>query len=393
VPPKLSAAQRRARLGVRHHLAAPAATVEDAVAGVVALHATDPATVHVSACARLASPSIASVERALYEDRTVLRLLGMRRTVFVTGLDTAAVVQAGCSADVAAKQRRLLEQHLGQQGHPVNVPEPGKWLAAVETAVEVALRARGSATAQQLSEDEPRLRQQLLMAKGKPYEAIGNVTSRVLFQLSVDGRIARGRPRGSWISSQYVWHPLDGWVPGGLAEWDAEAARAELARRWLRAYGPAPAADLRWWTGWTAGQTKKALAAIAPAEVDLDGVPGVALPDDLEPVPEPPPWVAFLPALDPTPMGWQERDWFLGPHRPALFDRSGNIGPTIWSNGTVVGGWAQRPSGEVVFRLLSDVGTETKSKVEAEADRWSRWFGPVRVTPRFRTPLERELAS
>ena len=37
--------------------------------------------------------------------------------------------------------------------------------------------------------------------------------------------------------------------------------------------------------------------------------------------------VALLPALDPTPMGYVERDWFLGPHAPALFDRSGNIGP------------------------------------------------------------------
>jgi hypothetical protein len=387
-------AQRRARLGTRHHLAAPAATVEDAVAGVVALHATDPATVHLSACARLAEPSIAAVERALYDERTVLRLLGMRRTVFVTGPDTAALVQAGCAADIAAKQRKLLEQHLGQQGYPENVPEPGKWLAAVETAVEAALRARGSATAQQLSEDEPRLRQRLLMAKGKPYEAIGNVTSRVLFQLAVDGRIVRGRPRGSWLSSQYEWHPLDGWVPGGLAPWSPEAARAELARRWLCAYGPAPVTDLRWWTGWTAGQTKKALAGLGPVEVDLGGGgTGLVLPDDLEPVPEPPPWVAFLPGLDPTSMGWQERGWFLGPHRGALFDRSGNIGPAIWLDGAVVGGWAQRESGEVVFRLLEDVGAEAEARVAAEADRWSRWFGAVRVTPRFRTPLERELAG
>ena len=134
----------------------------------------------------------------------------------------------------------------------------------------------------------------------------------------------------------------------------------ELARRWLRAYGPAPVTDLRWWTGWTAGQTKKALSVVEPAEVDLDGVPGVALPDDVAPVPAPPPWVAFLPALDPTPMGWQDRDWFLGPHRAALFDRSGNIGPTIWLAGRVVGGWAQRASGEIVFRLLEDVGAEAK---------------------------------
>ncbi|WP_372660009.1 winged helix DNA-binding domain-containing protein [Amycolatopsis kentuckyensis] len=392
MPSTISTSQRRARLAVRHHLAAPAARVTDAVNGVVALHATDPATVHLSASARLAKPGISLVEQALYDDRTLLRLLGMRRTVFVTTLDTAALVQAGCSADIAVKQRKLLEQHLGQQGHPENVPEPGKWLADVEESVEAALRARGSATAQQLSEDEPRLRQQLLMAAGKPYEAIGNVTSRVLFLLAADGRIARGRPRGSWLSSQYVWHPLDAWVPG-LRAWDAEEARAELARRWLRAYGPAPVADLRWWTGWTAGQTKKALSAVAPVEVDLSGVPGVALADDLAPVPEPAPWVAFLPALDPTPMGWQERDWFLGPHRPALFDRSGNIGPTIWASGRIVGGWGQRASGEIAYRLLEDVGTEVAERVGEEADRCAGWYGEVRAVPRFRTPLERELTG
>ncbi|MEU4247548.1 winged helix DNA-binding domain-containing protein [Amycolatopsis sp. NPDC026612] len=393
MPPKISIEQRRARLAVRHHLAAPAASVADAVAGVVALHATDPATVHLSASARLAGPAVSSVERALYEDRTLVRLLGMRRTVFVTDLDTAALVQAGCAADIVVKQRKLLEQHLGRQGHPENVPEPGKWLADVEASAEAALRTRGSATAQQLTEDEPRLRQQLLMAAGKPYEAIGNVTSRVLFLLAAGGRIARGRPRGSWLSTQYVWHLLDEWVPGGLRPWDAEEARAELARRWLRAYGPAPASDLRWWTGWSAGQAKKALAALETVPVDLDGEPGVALADDLDPVPAPPPWVVFLPALDPTPMGWQDRDWFLGAHRAALFDRSGNIGPTIWADGRVIGGWAQRPSGEIAYRLLEEVGTETRALAEAEAARCAGWFGDVRVTPRFRTPLERELAG
>ena len=391
--PKITTAQRRARLGVRHHLAKPVATAEEVVAGVVALHATDPASVHLSACARLAEPSVTEVERALYEDRTLLRLLGMRRTVFVADLETAALIQAGCAADIAAKQRKLLEQHLGQNGHPENVQDPPRWLAEVETAVEAALRARGQASAQQLSEDEPRLRQQLHMAKGKPYESIGNVTSRVMFQLAVDGRIARGRPRGTWISSQYHWHPLDAWIPGGLKQWDVDAARTELARRWLRAFGPAPVADLKWWTGWTAGQTKKALTPLGPAEVDLEGVIGIALPDDLEPVPEPEPWVAFLPSLDPTPMGWAARDWYLGPHRAALFDRSGNIGPTVWSDGRVVGGWAQRPDGEIAFRLFEDIGAEADGAIEQGADRLARWFGAVRVTPRFRTPLERELAS
>ncbi|WP_420717983.1 DNA glycosylase AlkZ-like family protein [Streptomyces sp. H34-S4] len=39
-------------------------------------------------------------------------------------------------------------------------------------------------------------------------------------------------------------------------------------------------------------------------------------------------------------------------HRPALFDYAGNIGPTVWWNGQIIGGWAQRADGEMVHRLL-----------------------------------------
>ncbi|GAB3367508.1 hypothetical protein GCM10027360_36860 [Amycolatopsis echigonensis] len=478
---KMTLAQRRARLGVRHRLAARVTTVEEAVDGVVALHATDPASVYLSAWSRVHAVSVADVEDALYSRRTLLRILGMRRTVFVTDIATAGLVQAACSYDIAARQRRLLEKQLGTQGHPENVPRPGEWLDEVMASVDKALHARGSATAQQLADDEPRLRQQLLMAKGKPYESIGNVTSRVLFQLAAEGRIVRGRPRGSWQSTQYYWSPLTDWLAGsaagsaipgsgggaesgrsaaepdgsdldgagqpgrsdrgsaglsdragsgsigrsgcsdrdavgrpnrsdigtidgsarsvsapGTADWPGlseDEARTALARRWLYAFGPAPVADLRWWTGWTAGQTKKALTALAPAEVDLDGEPAIALPDDLAPVAAPDPWIALLPALDPTAMGWQSRDWYVGPHRAALFDRSGNIGPTIWSDGRIVGAWCHRPSGEVAVRLLEDIGAEKTAAVDAEAARLSEWLGEARVVPKFRTPAEKELSG
>ncbi len=129
-------------------------------------------------------------------------------------------------------------------------------------------------------------------------------------------------------------------------------------------------------------------------EVDLDGQPCVLLAedetfDDVATAPV----AALLPALDPTPMGWQARDWFLGEHRAALFDRTGNIGPTVWWAGRVVGGWAQRPSGEVGYRLLEDVGVEAAAAITAAAMRLESWLGPGRVTPRFRTPLERALAA
>ena len=120
---------------------------------------------------------------------------------------------------------------------------------------------------------------------------------------------------------------------------------------------------------------------------------GFVLPDDGEAVRAPKPWVALLPALDPTVMGWQARGWYLGEHGPELFDRSGNAGPTIWCDGRVVGGWAQRKDGEVVVRLLEDIGREAGEAAEAEAQRLQEWIGDVRVTARFRTPLERELSA
>ena len=140
-------------------------------------------------------------------------------------------------------------------------------------------------------------------------------------------------------------------------------------------------------------QVKAALAALPVTEVDLSGVPGVALASDLEPVPPVPPRAVLLPGLDPTPMGWQSREWFLGSHGPVLFDRTGNIGPTAWWDGRIVGGWAQRASGEVVVRLLEDIGAEASAAVTAKASRLQAWLGDSRVTPRFRTPLERELSA
>jgi len=92
-------------------------------------------------------------------------------------------------------------------------------------------------------------------------------------------------------------------------------------------------------------------------------------------------------------MGWAERGWFLGGHKPALFDRNGNAGPTVWWNGRVVGGWAQRPDGEVAFRLLEDVGRDVSVAVAVAAAGLAAWLGEVRIIPRFRTPLEKELAA
>ena len=150
---------------------------------------------------------------------------------------------------------------------------------------------------------------------------------------------------------------------------------------------------MRWWTGWTARETRAALAAIPHAEVDLGGATGYVLADDLEPTPPPEPSAALLPTLDPTTMGWKEREWYLGPHGPTLFDSNGNAGPTIWWDGRVVGGWSQRRDGEVALGLLEDVGRDAREAIDAEAERFRAWVGDIRFSPGFLPPFQRALGE
>ncbi|MER7112427.1 winged helix DNA-binding domain-containing protein [Streptomyces sp. NPDC000229] len=388
--PRMTDEERRNRIAVRHHLtpAARAPTVEQVANSLTALHGTDPATVHLAAGARLtdAAGPVAAMERALYEDRTLVRMHGMRHTVFVFPTALAPVVQSSTTHAVAARERATLIKQL-TAGSTLDA----QWLADVEKSTLQALTRRGEATAAELAQDEPRLREQFVYAPGTSYEQRQTVSTRLLRLLGTEARVVRGRPLGSWTSSQFRWA-----IAPALPDLPPADAQATLTRAWLASHGPATEADLKWWTGWKVTDVRKALQAVAAVPVDLDdGTTGFVLPDDTTPTERPAPWAAFLPALDPTPMGWQSRDWYLAPaHRAALFDRSGNIGPTVWWNGRVIGGWAQRPDGEPVWRLLvPDPGREALAAIEAEAARLHTWLGTTRVTPRFRTPLERELSA
>jgi hypothetical protein len=256
-----------------------------------------------------------------------------------------------------------------------------------------AIRTRGEAAAQQLTDDVPALKTQIPYGEGKKWAGLQGMSTRVLWALSMRGVIVRTRPRGSWTSSQYRWATAVDWLGHEIEHLDPHVAEAELVRRWLRSFGPGTLADVRWWTGWTATKAKRALAAVAPVEVEVDEGTAYVLADDLDPVDVPEPWVALLPGLDPTAMGWSSRDWYLGPHRSMLFDRSGNIGPTVWRDGRVVGVWAQRKDGTIVHRLLEDVGRDAARAIDECGERLAVLVGPTRFTPRFRTPLEKELSA
>ncbi|MBK5331279.1 MAG: winged helix DNA-binding domain-containing protein, partial [Ilumatobacteraceae bacterium] len=211
--------------------------------------------------------------------------------------------------------------------------------------------------------------------------------------------IVRGRPSGSWTNSEYPWSVADQWLPGGLTGEDVDTGAAELARNYLARFGPASTADLQWWAGWTATTTKRSLAAIDAVDVDLDAGSGTGvgwvLPDDTDDeVSEP--WIAFLPALDPTTMGWKNRAWYLGDlakFGSPVFDTNGNAGPTIWVDGRVAGGWAQRKYGEIALRLLADLPAKRLKSISAEAKRLGDLIGEARVNVRFPAPMQKELLA
>jgi hypothetical protein len=375
----ISDQERRRRIGVRHRLApgSRASSLAEAAASMVALHATDPAGLFLEARARMTDSSPASISRELYDERTVFRLWAMRRTLFLATVGDVPVVHAAASRAVGETERRRTLAMLDGAGIG---PDPARVLGELEAIGLEAIRERGEATTAELRALDPRLDGRITTSRGTSYEGRISVASKVAFHLALDGHIGRDRPRGTWTSGQFRWSPVERWLPGGIRELPVDAARAELVRRWLLVFGPGTRDDISWWTGWGVGATRQALTAVGAVEVGLDdGRVGYVLPDDLEATPEPEPWVALLPVLDATTMGWKDREWYLGPHRAALFDSAGNAGPTIWADGRIVGGWAQRPSGEIALRLLEQVDAETARRVDAEAARLAAWLGPARV--------------
>jgi hypothetical protein len=386
---RIDVEQRRARLAVRHHLT-PGARTDDVVAiadDVVVLHSSDPVTVYLSVLGRMRHPALAPVEDALYEKRTLVRHHAMRRTLWVGGHEVIRIAHAAATVDLHRVQRRNLVTALDAGG----VDDPDAWIAAGRTAV-LDLLAEGPTTAREVGKRLPELALPIPIGTGR-LATTAAAHTRLLLVLGFAGDVVRVRPTGTWINGQYRWAAADAWVPGGIdVDLDRRAAAAGLARRWLRAFGPGTRADLQWWAGWTAATTTRALADVDAVEVELDGAPGLVLPDDLDPIQPAEPWVALLPGLDPTTMGWKDRSWYLDPAlAAAVFDRNGNGGPTVWVDGRIVGGWVQRRDGTVAVRLLADIGSAQRAAIDEAAAAWEALLGDVRFSVRFPAPLQAEL--
>jgi DNA glycosylase AlkZ-like len=386
---RIDVVERRARLARRHRLApgVRAADVVEAARSMVCLHASDPATVYLSAWARVDGMTVSDLERALYVERSLVKHLAMRRTLFVFPRELLGAVQAGASDRVAEAERRRLIREVEKAGlHR----DGGRWLSNACEQVLAVLSEGREATSSQLRDEIPLLEGSILYGEGKSWGGEVPIGPRVLTTLSAAGRIVRASNDGGWPRSRPRWASMRSWLAEDVEPLSEREGVARLVEEWLRTFGPGTAADLKWWLGSTVAAVRRALSDIAAVEVDLDGQIGHVLPADLEPTDPVEPWPALLPPLDPTTMGWYERDWYLGPYKQQLFDTSGNAGATVWWDGRIVGGWRQSDTGEVILQMLEDVGADGLDALEHERARLTEWLGGTRVLPRFPSPLSKD---
>ncbi|MGD2042651.1 MAG: crosslink repair DNA glycosylase YcaQ family protein, partial [Acidimicrobiia bacterium] len=284
---RVDTTERRSRLALRHRLAAPARDPIEATRSVVALHSSDPATVFLSVRARVTGFRIEDLEEALYEDRSLVRFYGMRRTLWVIEREMVPVVHNSSTRAVGEKDRKRSIKILEDAG----ITDDGAaWLSEIEPKTLATIAEHGQILARDLTKTIPEL-QGKIEYRNKAGKLMGTsgLTTRVLNQLALESRVVRGRPAGSWISGQYRWAETDDWLGGSIEVRSVAEASAELVRTWLYAYGPATETDLRWWTGWPVRQVRKALSDAGAVEVALEDGEGYLLTEDLAPIEAPEP--------------------------------------------------------------------------------------------------------
>lgn len=394
-PPLITNVERRRRLAHRHLLLPELRTrfVPAVVDALVALHSSDPVTVYLSAAARLDSPSIDWVDQALYEERKIFRHHAMRRTLWVMGAETIRHAHASCTVKIAdAEERRFL---TWLEATP-SVTSPHAWLEMAFERIVDYLSTNAPASTRDIGVALPDLAMPVSAASGTRQETTIAGHSRALLLAAMKGVVVRTKPQGTWIASNYIWDTATRWGLPALAGQTPAQGASGLLLRVLDRFGPCTLNDLKWWTGWTVTMTRTALEDISATEVVLDtGAPAWVNEGDFGGREDDPgPWVALLPGLDPTTMGWKERDWYLAPDvADHVFDRNGNAGPTVWADGQVVGGWAQRANGEIALDLHRELAEDHLRQLEDAIARTVDFLGDNRFSVRFPSPNQKRILS
>ncbi len=317
----------------RQHLTRPADHALVAVRSLIGAQAQ----VHSAALLQLRARAEeggedAAIDRALYADRSMVKLWGHRGTLHLMAADDLPML-------LGARRQRVDAYHSWYSNEGLNALQIETLVQAVITALQDGPHSRMDLSRRLVPQLGEWARPMLEHSWGgiiKLACALGHVCHGPAEKADGEG------------SREALFVGLNRWLGRVVTPETERAAMAGLLRRYLSVFGPATKADFRKFVGGYAEPIHAAFADLAPelVEVDLQGKPAFLLAADLpvlqgtEPVAG---QISVLGLFDPYLLAHNDTRQYLDERfRPAVYRTAGWISPVILRQGRVVATWTHK---------------------------------------------------
>ncbi len=334
-------------------------SVAQVVKRLCGLPAQDPSAPALAVRARCSGLVAADVERARVQERSTVRTWCMRGTLHVLATeDINWLLPLLGPIFVRSDERRRLELGLDEDTCVRGM-----------RVMQEALSGRGPLTRAELVDE--------LGIRG--IRLVGQAAPHLIARAALQSLICLGPDRGT--KPTYVL--LEDWIGRAPAP-SREAGLAELARRYLGAYGPAGPDDLAAWSGLPIGEARRACGLISRqlAEVEVAGRPAWTLVErgggrDEEAFS--PPTVRLIPGFDPYLLGYRTRELVVAPRYAKRINPGGGLlHPTLLVDGWAVGTWAIGRHGDritVTVEPFEALAPEVSAALASEIADLGRFHG------------------
>ncbi|MFX0043037.1 MAG: winged helix DNA-binding domain-containing protein [Candidatus Hodarchaeota archaeon] len=345
----------------KHHL-----TEDDKIDDIIqitedlcGLHSTDLKTSHLSLFVRTRNFKKVDLEKELYINKTMGRIRGMRRTLFIQTKNMIPIVHAA----TFELSEKTFQKYMEYHGIFI------KDYHEISKFIIEKLKGR------ELSASE--IRKELNSKLNIP----------AIIQLMCNyGLLIRGRPIKDWKDRRNKYVLFKEQFPNiDLAEMDEENAIKQLVKRYIITYGPVTENDISWWTGLTKTKIRgafnnfeKQLERVRISNVkgnfiisksDINHLKDINNPEEK--------FLNFLPELDPYLMGYKDRQRYIdSSNKNKVFDRSGNATATILINGKIIGVWdiEEKPEPLLKFYLFTSIEDNLKNELHDKAQRIGKFY-------------------
>jgi len=395
VSPEQVAAFRLRRLRLIER--APAGSVVPVVGEMGGAQAQVLGAARSSLWARVEALEATDVDRALWEDRHLVRAWCMRRTLYLVPAAEVAVYAPG-----TARRRGKEVRWVRNRGIPGRAI--GDWIDGLLGALDEPLTR--SEIAERLG---PALGVRIRWAVGGggwgsrrkiPWLGSGRSSLPVAYLMHLAGArgvLCSGPNRGS----EATFVRADAWIPG-WRDRSVDDAELELLRTYLRAFGPATPGDFVAWTRILMFEARTTWERLGSelAEVEVDGRVAWVLRTDLrdlerEDAGELP--VRLLPFFDSFLLGHLDRGHLLPPANVRdVYRNQGWVAPVVLVEGRVAGVWSASPAGRrlgVDVDLFGPTSRRLEAAIRREAEDLARFLGCGAAAVRIRSRRTRAPVS